>query len=283
MLKNKRRKKRTFVILSLIVLLAIWIYWSNVSIQVTEINVENDDIPESFSGFKIVQVSDLHNAQFGGGQSRLTEKIKAADPDIIAVTGDLIDSRHTDIDTAMEFINAAVKIAPVYYVTGNHESRLDDYPELKKQLTEAGVTLLQDESVPLERGGESIELLGLNDPGFKIKNNYKNISEITDSSLKNISTDSNTYTVLMSHRPDLINVYSDNNIDLVLCGHAHGGQFRLPFIGGIYAPGQGFFPEYTSGSYTQDNTTIIVSRGLGNSIFPFRVNNNPELVVITLE
>ena len=253
--------------------------------QVTEIIIESNEIPESFRGFTIVQVSDLHNTEFGEDQSGLLSLIKDAAPDLIAVTGDLFDSRHTDVETAMAFINGAIKIAPVYYVTGNHEARIDEYAELEEQLKQAGVVVLDDACVEIEYGGESIRLMGVNDPDFIDQGDvYVDDAYLIDAKLKAMpDADSGVYTILLSHRPELFNVYVDNGIDLVLCGHAHGGQVRLPFIGGLLAPDQGLLPQYTEGVYENGQTKMVVSRGLGNSLCPIRINNRPELVVITLD
>lgn len=281
--KGKKRRSVRIVFLILVIAFLIWIYWGNTSIQVTEIGIDSEKTPESFRGFTIVQVSDLHNTEFSESQSRLLSAIKNAGPDLIAVTGDLIDSRHTDIETAMEFIHGATEIAPVYYVTGNHEARTDEYTELAEQLEQAGVVILNDESIEIEYGSESIRLMGVNDPDFTAQvDAYAEDAYVMDAKLKAMSAEDCNYTILLSHRPELFDVYADNNIDLVLSGHAHGGQVRLPFIGGLVAPNQGFFPQYSEGVYESSRTKMVVSRGLGNSFFPIRINNRPELVVITL-
>lgn len=281
--KDKKRRTALIVPLILLIISLVWVYWGNNFIQVTEIVIKSERIPEYFRGFMIVQVSDLHNAEFGKGQSKLLSAIKSASPDLIAVTGDLIDSRRTDFDTAMEFIHGATAIAPVYYVTGNHEARTDEYPKLAKKMSEAGVIILNDESLKIEYGSEVIWLLGVNDPNFTVQGNaYTEKSYMMDAKLKAMLTEDSNYTILLSHRPELLDVYADNNIDLVLSGHAHGGQVRLPFIGGLVAPDQGFLPQYSEGLYEKSRTKMVVSRGLGNSIIPIRINNRPELVVIIL-
>lgn len=282
-MKNTKNKKVISIILSAsIIAFSVWVYWGNTSIQTTQINISSKKIPSSFDGFTIVHISDLHNAEFGNNQSRLLNAVKNASPDLIAITGDLIDSRRTDVAKAMEFISGAVKIAPVYYVTGNHESRTSEYAKLKEQMTKAGVVILNDEGTKIKRGKASIHLLGLNDPDFTETDDAYESAAMIDAKLKDMLSVSNEYTILLSHRPELFDVYAANNIDLVLSGHAHGGQFRLPFIGGLVAPNQGLFPKYSEGVYEKNQTKMIVSRGLGNSIIPVRINNRPELVVITL-
>jgi predicted MPP superfamily phosphohydrolase len=267
---------------ALVALLSLWIYWGNSSLQVSRHLIQDQKITEPFHGFTIVQVSDLHNAQFGRGQAELIRQVRAARPDLIAVTGDLVDSRRTDIGTAMEFIEAAVQIAPVYYVTGNHESRVSAYAALEEQMQQAGVTILHDRSVQLERGDASIRLSGLDDPAFTARAGTADASAVAEDTRLQALADDSQFTILLSHRPELFAVYAANNIDLVLCGHAHGGQIRLPLIGGLVAPNQGFLPKYSEGIYKDGRTDMIVSRGLGNSLFPFRINNRPELVIVTL-
>lgn len=283
-MKNNKKNKRLIRAVKIVTLAtcSIWLYWGNTSIQTTKVKIYSKRIPVSFNGFVIVHVSDLHNAEFGNNQNRLLKAVKDASPNLIAVTGDLIDSRHTNILKAMEFINGAVTIAPVYYVTGNHESRINEYPQIEKQMAEAGVNILRNRSTMLKREGDVIQLLGLDDPCFADRGNSFNQLHTADAALKSIMSDNNYYTVLLSHRPELFDVYSANDIDLVLSGHAHGGQVRLPFIGGLVAPNQGMFPEYCEGAYEKGQTKMVVSRGLGNSIAPVRINNRPELVIITL-
>lgn len=280
---KKIKKNVMLYVVAFILIFCIWLYWGNTFIQTTYVNINSDRIPAEFYGFTIVQVSDLHNSEFGSHQTRLLNAVKAASPDIITVTGDLIDSSHTNIEIAMEFIVGAVKIAPVYFVTGNHEAWSDQYEDLKQQMIDAGVIILNDESTAIQFNGNSIQLLGLNDPDFTATDDIYESAYMIDTKLKSMLKDTKEYTILLSHRPELFDVYSANNIDLILSGHAHGGQIRLPFIGGLIAPNQGFFPQYYEGVYKKEHTNMIVSRGLGNSIIPLRINNPPELVVITLD
>jgi len=273
-------KRSSVVFFVSLLLLLIWLYYGNTSIGITEYGIESGNLPADFDGFKIAQISDLHNAAFGKNQRWLLSAIKKSSPDIIAVTGDLIDSRHTNIQNAMNFINEAVKIAPVYYVTGNHEARTEKYVLLKEQMEGAGVFMLDNKNFSLNKGKSSILIVGLADPSFLNSGKSSSEAEI-DTRLKEI-TASGKYTMLLSHRPEFFDIYAKNGVNLVLSGHAHGGQIRLPFIGGLFAPNQGFFPKYSKGIYEEDQTKVVVSRGLGNSLFPVRINNCPELVLITL-
>lgn len=272
-MKNRKAIKIIFIFV-IAVMVVIYLYWGNTKIGVTNITVTSENIPDEFNGFKIVHISDLHNAEFGNGQKDLIDKIEAQDADIIVITGDMIDSRRTDVDKAVELITGLGNKIPVYYVTGNHESRVREYNELESKLIENGVTVLKNESVKIEKDSSFINIIGVDDPSFGMSANdiFHTVSEL--------KTDG--YDVLLSHRPELFETYCESGAELVLCGHAHGGQVRIPFIGGIVAPNQGLFPEYTAGSYKSGSTEMIVSRGLGNSIIPLRVNNPPELVVITL-
>jgi len=241
-------------------------------------------LPNSFSGLRIAHVSDLHNAGFGRGNSKLLMKLKAEKPDIIVITGDLADSRRTDIDTAVGFAKEAMEIAPIYYVTGNHEARLKEYETLETGLTDAGVVVLRDKIHIIERGSEEILLVGLDDPGFTLKSDWFNEKQaMVNTRLKNLKAGRNAFTVLLSQRPELFETYVENNIDLVLSGHTHGGQIRLPVIGAVVVPDQGFFPKYDAGLFKSGNTNMIISRGLGNSLIPIRINCRPELVIVTLE
>ncbi|MDD4568858.1 MAG: metallophosphoesterase [Tepidanaerobacteraceae bacterium] len=265
----KHKKTRIiFIVAAIIATTSIFCLWQNNAITTTEIDYSNTKIPDEFNGFRIVHISDLHNKKFGKNQERLLRKIRAVSPDIIVVTGDLIDRRKYDLDTAIVFINGAIKIAPVYYVSGNHEAWSGDYENISSKLLSCGVQILDDNKVKLIKGQGKIEILGLSDPDF-LTSYYidgTNSSRLKEH-LKGLSDDS-VFQILLSHRPELFDLYADKNIDLIFSGHAHGGQFRFPFIGGLVAPDQGLFPKYTSGVYTQNQSTLIVSRGLGNSIIP---------------
>lgn len=277
--------KKTYMVASIVVFFLLfsgWIWRGNTALEVNEYEMISNRIPEAFSGFRIAQISDLHNAQFGERNEGLLSLLSQADPDIIVITGDLIDSRHTDIEIALEFCESAIEIAPVYYVTGNHEARVTEYEDLKNGLEENGIVILENEKVRLSRDEEYITLMGIQDPSFTTDYLFGDAESVAAATLSELQNESDRYTVLLSHRPELFNVYVDSQIDLVFSGHAHGGQFRLPFIGGLVAPNQGFFPEYDAGLFSKENTTMVVSRGAGNSIIPLRFNNRPEIVVVEL-
>ena len=279
----KRRKKRTlsFAVIILIVL-TVWTLWGNTALEVNEYEIMSDRIPQSFDGFRIAQISDLHNAEFGEVNEKLIALLAQSDPDIIVLTGDLIDSRHTDIEIALNFARQAIKLAPVYYVSGNHEARVHEYADLKMGLIDAGVTVLENQKVRITREEESITLMGIDDPSFREDYLFGDAEFVARQAIENLQNESDGCTVLLSHRPELFDLYVDTGMDLVFSGHAHGGQFRLPFVGGLVAPNQGLFPKYDAGQFTEENTTMIVSRGVGNSIIPIRFNNRPEIVHVTL-
>lgn len=277
-----KRKTGIVCLLILLFLLAIWIWYGNKALTMSTYTVLSEKLPNEFVGFRIAHVSDLHNAQMGKDNDKLLSMLRDADPDMIAITGDMIDSRTTDMQVALQFAKEAVRIAPCYYVTGNHEARINECDSFKASLTELGVTVLEDECILLERSVQAITLIGVEDPSFQTDYLFGDAVSVMDDKLSKMDLGTDSFKLLLSHRPELFQVYADNGVDLVLSGHAHGGQFRLPLIGGLYAPNQGFFPEYDAGLYHRGNTQMIVSRGIGNSLIPIRFNNRPELILIEL-
>lgn len=266
--------------------LIIYIAWENQTITVSKYQVSSEKIPTEFDGFCIVQVSDLHCAEFGEGNTRLFSLIKEAKPDIIVITGDLFDSRRKNSEIGASFASEAYKIAPTYFVTGNHEFANDDFDILESLLSDAGVFVLRNSSVPILRGDKSITITGIDDPHVMLealRSEEITVDAVLTDELSAALNGVNDYSVLLAHRPQYIDKYTEYGADLVFSGHAHGGQFRLPLIGGLYAPGQGIFPKYTEGVHQHGDTVMVVSRGLGRSSFPFRLGNPPELVIVTLE
>ena len=272
-----------FFALAIAGLIYAWGKMENKSLSYTGIDITLKKIPKEFDGFTIAQISDLHNDVFGEGQSRLVEAVGHLNPDAIFITGDLIDSRRTNIDDAMAFVRAAVKIAPIYYVPGNHESRIGKYYVLRDSMSNIGVNILENRSVTIKRGKSEIRIAGVLDTSFRLreKEGLDPAAVMRENIEKSIPRDG-LFTILLSHRPELFDVYSQC-VDLVFCGHAHGGQIRLPIIGGLYAPQQGVFPKYTSGAYEKNGSFMIVSRGLGNSLFPLRLGNKPDVVRVILK
>lgn len=247
----------------------IWIIWGNTTVGLNTITVAESNLPAAFDGYRIAHVSDLHNSWLW---EQAINQLKKAQPDIICITGDMVDAHRTDISVALSFAAQAVKIAPCYYITGNHETALSaaEFAELTDGLSALGVTVLDDEEVFLRKGNAQISLVGHSwGPTDRV-------GELTAF---------DGYRMLLSHDPDPEEFanYVAAEYDLVLCGHLHGGQFRIPFLGGLYVPSQGLFPENDAGLYTEGPTDMVVSRGIGNSAFPLRLNNQPEVVLIILE
>ena len=218
-----RKKRVLFVVVFVLVVLIVWTLWGNTALEVNEYEVVSDRIPQGFEGFRIAQVSDLHNAEFGEGNEKLIQLLSQTDPDIIVLTGDLIDSRHTDIEIALDFARQAVKIAPVYYVSGNHEARVREYEDLKMGLAEAGVVILENQNVQITREGESITLMGIDDPSFQEDYLFGDSESVARQAIDDLQNESEGYTILLSHRPELFDLYVDTGMDLVFSGHAHGG------------------------------------------------------------
>lgn len=279
----KKRWVSRCMLSSILFVLIIWTVWGNTALMVNTVAVSGNRIPSGFDGFRIAQVSDLHNAVFGENNVELLGMLSECEPNIIVITGDIIDAGQDGIGTALNFAKGAVRIADTYYVTGNHEASLPQYGELKAGLVSAGVAVLEDESIQLEHNGGEVTLIGLSDPNFTINGDvFGEIPAMAETKLQKLTKDDNSYKILLSHRPELFESYVTCGIDLILSGHAHGGQFRLPFIGGLVAPDQGLFPKYDSGLYKDGNTSMVVSRGLGNSIIPFRFHNRPEMILLEL-
>ncbi len=273
---TKKRAIIISVILILLIVLIAWIWWGNTTLEVSNYTVASERLPKEFDGFTIAHLSDLHNEKIKGVIPELTE----AKPDIIVITGDIVDGEGMDV--TLRFAKDVTQIAPCYYVTGNHESWISQeiYAVLEAGLKDAGITVLHDEKVLIEKDGVSISLVGLDDPAY---GEYLGIDgAINAEDIKELAEENN-FTVLLSHRPELFDLYVEADVDLALSGHAHGGQVRLPFIGGIIAPNQGLFPKYDAGLFVKDSTHMIVSRGIGNGTVVPRVNNRPEIILIELQ
>ena len=263
-------RKKHIVLLSIAIIFlvaVIWMIWGNTSVGLTSYTICEANLPEEFDGYQIAHVSDLHNSWLW---KKTLQHLRKANPDIICITGDIVDSNKTDVQRALDFASEAVKIAPCYYVTGNHELRLpaDQRDQLWQGLRALGVIVLFDEEIILEKNGDQIALVG-----HKM-GNEKDVADLSDF---------DGYRILLSHRPEYFEDYVSGEYEIVLSGHAHGGQVRLPLLGGVIAPGQGLFPTYDSGIYTQGCTDMVVNRGVGNSRFPIRFANRPEVILITLQ
>lgn len=273
----QNKKTKLMIGLSIAVLsIVIFCIWQNNDIVISRYVYKNTKIGVNLDGFKIAQISDLHNKEFGSNNKRLIHKLREEKPNMILITGDIVDRNRTNLDIALEFVKAAVEIAPVFYVSGNHEYSIssEDWNKLMQSMSDCGVILMDNKSINIYKGEEiGFYFIGLGD------------KNLTDGTLQTLTSHLNPdkLQILLAHEPQNLEFYSQSKVDLIFSGHAHGGQFRLPFLGGLIAPNQGFFPKYTSGTYVEDQTTMVVSRGLGNSVIPIRVFNRPEIVIVTLK
>ena len=274
-------KKRGFPgrLLRFVLLLAVvagfW-YFENRTIDSETFEVVSDRLPAAFDGLRVVELADLHGASFGPGNRDLIKAVRAAEPDLIAIDGDLADE-NTDLSVIRTLAGELVQIAPTYYVTGNHEWAMKGRKELFAILEETGVNTLHNEYVRLERDGQYMVIAGVDDPNGPW--DQKTPETLTEE-IRAACGD--PYTVLLAHRNDMLARWDALGLDVVLAGHAHGGVIRLPVVGGLLGTGMQFFPEYTAGVYQKGRTSLLVSRGLGNSGLPFRVFNRPHLPVLVL-
>ena len=262
---------------------AAFLKWQNQGIRVTRYKYTSDDLPQAFKGYKIAHISDFHNDRHLGKKTAMLTK--AEKPDIIALTGDLFDCRKTNLDAGIDLIRQLVKIAPVYYVRGNHEARIENTDSITAVLESMGVTVMENRKMSLEKNGDFVTLMGAKDPRFYHSGKKgENGAGQFRQRLSKLTENDNTFKLLLSHRPEFIHTYRNNRIDLALTGHAHGGQFGIPFTDcGVFVPNQGVFPPYAAGMKKMDNTTVVISRGIGNSVFPFRLFNYPEIVTVEFE
>ena len=279
--RRRRNRLRTlFLLFFLIAAGAVFFHWSNHSLQTEEFTFVSDRLPEGFDGCRIVQLSDLHGAEFGKDNEELISAVKAAQPDYIILTGDLLDRfRETPQSYAAALCAALADIAPTYFITGNHEWALRNVPQLKRAISEAGTTVLSNEYVTLERGGDTIVLAGIDDP-----NGYADQKTPQELAGELYSEYSDPFWLLLAHRNNYFEKeYRFLGADLTLTGHAHGGMIRLPFTDGLVSVERTLFPSYTAGFYEIGGARLFVSRGLGNSGPSFRLFNRPQVAVLTLK
>lgn len=265
----------------IIALLVVFLYFQNNKIDRTYYEIKNENAAKSF---RIVHLSDLHSKPFKKAL-KITQDLK---PDVICITGDFINDHGKNRKKMLEYASSLCKTATVYYITGNHERRLDDFEELMQELSNAGFNVLLNECVHNDE--LNLTILGLDEnqadfEDYKARKNgtfvYRDMSKFINE-LEN----SSGFRLLLSHFPENFSAvyemnYSKYDFDLQLSGHAHGGQFCLPFIGPVFSPGQGLFPKFAKGSFG-DRPKMIVSRGLGNAEFPFRLFNHPEINIIDI-
>lgn len=275
-------------LIAIALLTSTFCYYQNNQIVITNLQVKH----KVSNKIRIAQISDLHSKEFGKNNNRLYKVIMRQKPDIIVATGDLIDSNMKNIDGIIEFCSRLNNEVPLYYILGNNEMRCDKLNEIIQKLKKSNVNLLENEISTISIKGNIINILGLEekriDEGeiFYSKTNSRYGVENVDILFKTLEK-MNGLKFVLSHYPENYeyigeNSYSKYKFDIMFSGHAHGGQFILPGLGGIFAPGQGMFPKYYRGMYGRRNK-LIVSRGLGNSGFPLRLFNRPEVVIVDIE
>ncbi|MDR2357721.1 MAG: metallophosphoesterase [Oscillospiraceae bacterium] len=280
MVGKRARGGRVSVAVKLLIALALAfaaaVYDSNTRIDVAEYTLRFGNLPASFDGLRIASLSDVHAAQFGKNNEKLIAAVVRARPDIIALTGDLIDDTGQlgIIDT---LVGGLADIAPVYYVTGNHEWDSGDMRNLQSLLEQRGVTVLRNAYIPLTISGESVVLAGTDDPNgpSDMVKPEKFIEDIR-------RAEGDKFLIVLEHRNNHLEMYSSLGVDLIICGHAHGGIVRLPFTDGLVGPSREILPTYTNGVYTAGATSMLVSRGVGNHTGYPRFLNNPHIPVAVL-
>lgn len=267
-----------FIFLCLIfIMLLVHGYNENRSLDVDELTIRLPDLPDNLDQLKIVHLSDIHFPKNRIDPDQLIKETQKADPDVIFLTGDLIDRSASVEDVPLaELIRSLSQIAPTYSVSGNHETSSRQLDQWNDIMTENGAVLLENNTHIATLSGEKIAIMGVKD------GNQTSMIPLSED-IKELPI------LLLAHRPEFFPSYTTDNPDIqpdvTFSGHAHGGQIRLPFIGGLFAPGQGFFPKFTSGVYSSSQNAyqkLVVSRGIGNSLFPLRINNKPHFIVITL-
>lgn len=269
-----------FLIIILVVIIFIYILF-NQSLQISYYNISNQLIPKEFNNYKIVQLSDLHYKKFGPYQSKLISKIQQLSPDLIVMTGDMIDRKQTNLSNTEALFKGASRIAPIIVVSGNHEIYSKDLENSMANLyNKYNITHLSNTSTTISKNKSTINIYGIDFIGSYVENN-RIIDELLSSCLT-LAPD-NCFSILLNHRSDIFDNVSSYNYPLVLSGHAHGGIIRLPLIGGLISNQLSLFPKYDNGIYHKNNSTMIVSRGLGNSNYIPRLLNRPDLVTITLK
>lgn len=272
------RRRKTAVLLVLTALLAAgFLLWGNCSLQTTETALVSPALPPAFDGLRIVELADLHGRVFGRGSRRLLTAVRRAEPDLICIDGDLFDE-HTDLAMLPPLLRGLCAIAPVYYVTGNHEWRVPGLRGILAQMRACGVTVLQDDWRVLRRGEDALIVAGTDDPCGPAER--KTPAEL----IADIRAEAGeaAFLLLLTHRNDQLPQWSALGVQAVLAGHCHGGVVRLPFVGGLFGTDRRLFPAWDAGLYRQGETALYVSRGLGYTNVHFRLFNRPEVAVIVL-
>lgn len=282
-MKTKGKKHRgrgcltALIILALIAAAAAFLIKdSRDDLEISRYEVASQKLPESFDGFKIVQLSDLHGAEFGEDGMELVEKVKELEPDIIALTGDFVTDEG-DLAAVEKLAARLVKLCPVYFVSGNHEFGSGLAVKVRNILERAGVKYLSNEYLTISRGEDGILLGGVEDPLA-----YADMLSPDELAQKMNDAAPDAFKILLGHRNYWMTEYPELPVDLIFCGHAHGGLIRIPGVGGLIGTDRRLFPDFDAGQFNNGRYTLIVSRGLGNSVSIPRVFNRPEIVCVEL-
>lgn len=278
------------VVLISILLFLIYVLWANHHVQLTTYEYRNTKLPKAFDGYRIVQLSDIHGDLPGDKAARIIQAVRQAKPHIVVITGDVVDHVHNheeQFGRAKELVKSLGEEFQCYYVTGNHEYM---HPECETIISyieqHTKICVLHDTSILLEREGQHVRLWGLDDPYAlykgKVPPKYMTPKQEFKEYLKGFVLEQSEFHILLSHRPEFFEEYVECGFQLVFTGHAHGGQFRGPFGLCAIAPDQGLFPRLTQKKHSQKDTTMFISRGLGNSVVPVRLFNDPEIIVVEL-
>lgn len=268
------------------VIIIIVINHYNRHLVISNYKINDPRWPATINGWRLIQLSDIHNqATEGPGNNKIINSVQKLQPDIITITGDLFDGDRTNIPNNLQLVKRLTSIAPVYVVLGNHEFANDDYIRLIQLVEEAGARVIRNELVTINDKNTPIMIIGLDDPaawGWPLS--YKAQTQLTAQTLNKIMTspefDSTAPRLILAHRPELWSQYLLANPLIILSGHTHGGQIRLPLIGAIYVPNQPLLAQYDEGIFAIANSYLIISRGLGNSFINCRFNNYPEIITI---
>lgn len=285
--------KIIFIFIGIFILMYLYIKYNVNTLEVTKYVVENKKVPKEFDGYNIVQISDLHSKLFGENNKKLIQKIKSLNPDIVVVTGDLIDGENNNYNVALDFMKEISKLYRVYYIIGNHEQKSlikkykDEYKDYFNKLHQIDFVNLDNNKVEIVKGDSNINLYGLTVPYSCYKYLFDN-QETTSIDIDFLEeklgkVDREQFNILLAHTPFYFDEYEKWGADLTLCGHVHGGIVRFPIVGGLLSPDRKFFPKYDLGEYTKNKSTMIVSKGLGGSKVLIRVNCKPEIVNIKLK
>ena len=284
-----RKKLRTVVWLVLwliAVIIIVVINYYNRHLIITNYKINDPRWPAALNSWRLVQLSDIHNqATEGPGNNQIIGSVQKLQPNIITITGDLFDGDRTNIPNNLQLVKELASIAPVYMVLGNHEFANDDYIKLIQLVEEAGAQVMRNELVTINDPGAPITIIGLDDPaawGWPLS--YKAQEQLTAKTLNKIMAlpefNSTSPRLILAHRPELWPQYLLADPLVILSGHTHGGQIRLPLIGAIYVPNQPLLAQYDEGIFTKANSYLIISRGLGNSFINCRFDNYPQIVTI---